>query len=163
MRLEYQAPAPISDMFCGPLEDSAATPRPRGEVAETRDLTREDLRDAMRIYCEKHDDFFAHSYQMNLKADRLDARIAQALGRKALLPALLGLLQCLIWAVERASLRAQAHQVFCFAVTQRKDRVDYGLYDPAHYVPDGRLTAEAWLLMFRRINIANGHRHLYEV
>ena len=62
---------------------------------------------------------------------------------------------------EIAALRAQAHQAFCMAVSQRKGNRDSGLYDPAHFKLDPHLTDAARQILFRRINIANGHGHLY--
>ncbi len=125
------------------------------------DLSHEDIAAAMAEWARRGEDWFAHAYDLTLKAERCSQRIA-VLCRAATLPRLLlGQLRALPLRYHRAALTANAHQSYTLAVALRKGRQPGTEHDPDVFRPDPRLMDRAHAILFRRINCAHGHGGIY--
>lgn len=124
-------------------------------------LSEEDVAQAMAEWARTGDDWFAHAYDLTLRAERCGERIAALCSAERLPRRVLGHLRALAHRYERAALMAQAHQSYVLAVALRKGRQPGTEHDPDNFRPEARLMDRAHLLLFRRINIAHGHGAIY--
>ena len=117
---------------------------------------------AAKDYCARHDDFFAHAFELEFRAQRMDQRLKDVSLKRGLFGNISKPFLRAAYGYERAALRAQAHQSFVFAVTQKKNQPVMGFYDPDHFNNPKVLEPHAHLSSVKRTNIENGHGYLYK-
>ena len=122
----------------------------------------EDVKAAMVTYSRQHDNWYAHAYDLWLRAEKYDDKYNATRNRHDIRGKITGAFQRAAYGYERNALRAQAHQSYRMAVAQSLRIDDYGAHKNAFFAPHAALMEMVRVEDARRQNIAQGHTHLYK-
>lgn len=126
------------------------------------DVEEEDVKAAMIAYSRQHDNWYAHAYDLWLRAEKYDDKCNATRGRNDVRGIIAGAFRRAAFGYERDALRAQAHQSFRMAVAQSLRIDDYGAHKDAFFAPHAALMEMVRVNQVRRQNIASGHGHMYK-
>jgi hypothetical protein len=121
-----------------------------------------DVKAAMAAYIRQNDNWYAHAYDLWLRAEKFDDKCNATRDRHDIRGKISGAFQRAAYGYERNALRAQAHQSYRMAVAQSLHIDDYGAHKNAFFAPHAALMEMVRVIDVQRQNIAHGHQHMYK-